>query len=252
MTTLRKTISDAFREAGITAVGETPDADQHAEGLDRLNALIKSLFGNELGDPLTSVNYGTAGLTNAFGISEDESSEIASVFLSANTRLILNISSAQTIFLPPNPRDGARIGLIDNAGNLSTYNVTLDGNGRRINGALTAVLNTNLANKEYFYRADLGQWISVLDLVADDQLPFPADFDDFFVTLLAMRLNPRYGAETSQEMGSVLTEMRKKFRARYKQITFVPSEDAITVLPSNPYSNSTFGVNSTDSFNHGG
>lgn len=236
MTTLRSIISKAFREAGITAVGETPDADQHAEGLDHLNNIITSLYGNELGEELLSVNYGTSGITNPYGLAEDDSWSISSVYLPSNTRLILNISTASNIFLPPNPRDGARIAIIDAKGTLASANVTLNANGRLIESSASVVLNTNSLNREWFYRADLATWVRVTDLLADDNVPWPQAFDNYLITLLAFRLNPRYGAQTDESLTAVIQDMKKRFRARYRQVTEVRSEDGITVLPSNPYS----------------
>lgn len=251
MTTLRQIITDAFRESNVVAVGETPDADQLAEALRRLNAIIKSLYGNEFGEPLLTVNYGSLGLTNVYGQAEDESSVVNSIYVPSNVRLIFNLSAATTLYLNPNPRDGARLAVIDNAGNLATKNATVNANGRLIESATTVVLNTNSLNREWFYRADLGAWTRVTDLVTDDTLPFPEDFDDFFVTLLTMRLNPRYGAETGQEVVSVLQDMKRKFRARYRQVTEMPSEDGIVLLSSNPYARRTLGLSSDIAFNLG-
>lgn len=227
MTTIRQIITDTFREAGILATGEEPDADQLDEALRRLNTLYKSLFGAELGEPLLPVNYGTQGLTNSFALDEDQASEINSTYVPSNSRLIFNIGSAVTLYLPPKPMDGARFGVIDNSGNLATYNVTVDANGRKIESASTLTLNTNSLNREWFYRADLAEWKRVADLLVGDESPLPAEFDDFLVTLLAFRLNPRYGAETDQNMIEILKRMRRLFRARYRQVTEMPSEAAL-------------------------
>lgn len=246
MTTNRDIINDAYREAGITGLGETPDADMLAEALRRLNTLYKSLFGNELGDPLTSVNYGQQGLTNNFAKNEDRSSEINSTFVPSNSRIVLNIGAATTLFLPPNPRDGARFGVIDNAGNLATYNLTVDANGRKIESVNPIVLNTNSVNREWFYRADLGNWTRVIDIVVDDPAPLPIEFDDLLTTLLAIRVNPRHGATTADEMVQVMKRIGKLFKARYRQVSKQSSEPGLYRLTSNPW----YLFDNTD-FNHG-
>lgn len=233
MTTIRQIIIDSFREAGIIATGDEPDADQLDESLRRLNTLYKSLFGAELGEPLNPVNYGTQGLTNSFALDEDRSSEIDSMYVPNNSRLIFNIGAATTLYLPPNPRDGARFGIIDNGGNLATYNVTVNANGRKIESGNTLTLNTNSLNREWFYRADLGNWARVIDLATGDDSPLPGEFDDFLVTLLAFRINPRYGAETNQNMIEILKRMRRLFRARYRQIEEQPSEAGLYRLTTN-------------------
>lgn len=235
MSTNRAIVHKGFREAGIIAVGELADAAEFEEGLDLLQGIYSSFFGTELGEPLASVNYGIEGLVNPYAIDEDISLYVKSAFLFVNKRYILNLEASQTLYLDPNPTDGARLGLIDNAGNLSTNNLILDGNGRQIEGNASITLATDSLNREWFYRADQGDWVRVIDIVADDQSPLPREFDDLLTTALALRLNPRYGAETSQEVQGVLTRMKRIFRARYKQVTEQFSELGMTRLPNSKF-----------------
>lgn len=232
MTTIRTIITDAYGETGIIGDGSDPSAEQLTKALRRLNALYASFFGAELGENLTTVNYGTAGLTNSYAISEDDSSDIKSTYLPTNIRLVLNNEVATTLYLDPNPDDGARFAVVDNAGNLATYNVTVNGNGRHIENASSVTLNTNSLNREWFYRADLGNWVRIADLTEDDESPLPSAFDDLLVTALALRLNPAYGAQTSQEMVDVFSRMKRLFKARYIQHREVNSEDALLYLPT--------------------
>lgn len=249
MTTIRKIIARGFRESGFIEVGGVPDADQLEEALDLLQRMYSSFFGNELGEQLTNANYGTAGLTNVYAKDEDQSPLISSVYVPENVRLILNINQATTLTLHPNPMDGARLAIIDNIGNLGTYNVTLNGNGRTIENAATALLNTNSVNREWFYRADLGGWTRVTDLVLDNESPLPREFDDLLTTILAIRLNPAYGAQTSQEVTEIVSRARRQFRARYRQSLQVASEDGLIRLPSNPFWSET--TSSSVAFNLG-
>lgn len=218
MTTLRQIIIDSLRESGVVAVGDTPDGDVHTEALSRLQKLIKSLYGNELGEPLASLDY------------EDILDYEAAP---ENSRIIFDLDSAVTVDLPENPRDGARFGVIDVGGTFATYNLTLDGNGRHIESAATQVLNTNSLNRAWLYRADLGNWARVTDLTASDESPFPEEFDDYLVLLLAMRLNPRYGAETKGETIEAFNRARRQFRARYRQNSEQNSEEALLRLSGN-------------------
>lgn len=247
--TISQLVSKGLREAGIIGVGDTPEAAEYEETADRLRRIISSFFGNELGENLQTVNYGRAGLVNPYAQELDTSSEIGSIYVPSNVRLVFNINVATTLYLNPNPDDGARFGLIDNAGNFATYNVTVNGNGRQIEMLNSVLLNANDQNREWFYRADLGNWVRVTDLGDSDESPLPQEFDDYLITLLAFRVNPRYGATTSQEMITVMTDMKKRFRARYKQRVEQPSEDGITLLPSNPFGRwNTF---NPQSFNRG-
>lgn len=226
MTTLRDIIQLSFREGGIIGVGTQPDGDEFDEAYAHLKTTIRSLFGNELGDPLTSYDVGLSGV-------QKSSNFIAEPFvLPDNSRLIFNLDKPASLYLNSAPRDGSRFAILDNLGNLSTYNVTLYGNGRRIEGGTTLTLNTNRMSREWFYRDDLSNWIKVTDLLPDDQSPLPEEFDDLLITLLAMRINPRYGTETHQETADILKRMRSQLRARYRQDTEMASEIGLLLLPS--------------------
>lgn len=251
MTSIRQLIIDSLREAGILEAGEAPEVNEFEEALRVLERMFKSLFGNELGEPLKTINYGLNGITNAYGIVTDMSSVITSTYVPGNLRIVFNASSANTIFLSPKPQDGARFAVIDNKGNFSTAPLTINANGRQIEGSTSLVLNTNSINREWFYRDDLASWVKVIDLDPADPSPLPDEFDDLLITLLAFRLNPRYGATTSSEMGDVMKRARRVFRARYKQQSEQSSELALLRLSS--YNGVWFytGLNSTDEFNRG-
>ena len=73
---------------------------------------------------------------------------------------------------------------------LSTANLTLDGNGRQIEGAATITLDNRWPRMRLgCIVLTLATWVRITDLaLADD--PTPRDFDDYWSILLAMRLNP--------------------------------------------------------------
>lgn len=233
MTTISSLISDAFRESGIIGVADTLDSNMQTEGLRRINALIYSLIGSELGENLPTISYGSQNITNTYGELEDYSSFIDSTFIPQNSRIIFNASEANTLFLDPAPRDGARIAIIDNAGNFATYNQVLNGNGRSIETSATVTLSTSDLVREWFYRADLANWVKVTDLIVSDQSPFPAKFDDLLIFMLAMRLNPSYGAATATETIALLDRARAQFRSRYRQERQVRADEALASI--NPW-----------------
>lgn len=234
MTTIRQLITDAMRESGILAVGVSPDAEEHTEALRHMHRLLRSLFGNELGERLKSANYGSSNMANPYGTAEDMSADIEASYIPSNCRLVLNNSEAATLYLHPQPQDGARLSVVDSKGNLATYNIILNGNGRQIEDATSVTLSTNFLNRDWFYRADLAKWVRVTDPDADDESPLPMEFDDYLTTLLAFRLNPRYGAETHVNLIETRRDFRSKFRARYRQIVEEMVEDGLLFLPSNP------------------
>lgn len=221
MTTARDIVKDALRESGILALGDTPSAESEEEGLKRLNVLIRSVLGYEVGEGLISMSY------------SDYQSTIDSQYVPSNVRLYLELEQDTTIDLEPNPQDGARLSILDMADNFSTNNLTLDGNGRLIEGGTTLVLNTNSENREWLYRADTGNWARVSTLTDGDDFPFPLEFEDFFVTSLAMRLNPRYGQEIPQATLVALRRAGNQLKARYAQKREVYSEAALYRLTSN-------------------
>lgn len=205
MTLASSIITDALRESNIIPMGNSPNANQLAESLTRLNAIVISTVGNEAGDALDDLNIGG---------SYDQSSYCSS-YVPDNARLMLNLSSAKTLKLDPQPFDGQRLSFVDIAGNLATYNLTLDANGRSIEGGATLVLNTNSDSRQWMYRSDLGGWIKITTLLSTDNLPFPSKFDDYFVTMLAMRLNPRYGQSLAPETTEALKRSRSQLRGHY-------------------------------------
>jgi hypothetical protein len=234
MTTIRQIVIDAMRDGGLIEVGTTPEAEEFTEAFNRLQVIVKSLFSNELSGGLVDVNYGTYSLANASAIAKDYSSLIQSAYVPKNIRLVVNNNTATTLYLDPIPQDGSRVGIIDNVGNFATAAITLNGNGRKVENTASVVLNTNSLVREWFYRADLGSWTRITDLTADSDSPLPTEFDDLLVTLLAMRINHRYGEQTSQETSAILTRIRNLFKSRYRQTQEIGVEEALQRLSSHP------------------
>jgi hypothetical protein len=213
VTLVSSIITDAYRENNI--LPGTPNADQVTEALRLLNASISALYGDEAGESLVDWPLGNFGR---------ESPEYDLAYTdrridrpTINKRLIAVNTEAKTIYLSLQPQDGSRMALADPFGRLASVPVTLDGNGRTIENAATLTLNTNGTYREWFYRADLGNWMRLSSLATTDQMPFPEDFDNFFVTMLNMRLNPRNGRAMDEQSAFVFKSERKKFVARYLQ-----------------------------------
>lgn len=200
-------IARAYRESNVISINKTPTTAEQAEGLNLLNSLILSTIGNEAGNELCDLNIG----------GEFDQSGVCSAFVPENARLVLNQSAARTLGLHPQPYDGQRVAVADAGANLATYNLILDGNGRRIETTATVALNTNSLSRQWMYRGDTGNWVRLTDLVAADTMPFPTEFDDYFIISLAMRLNPRNNATTAQESGSALERQLRQIRARYRR-----------------------------------
>lgn len=207
MTTASEIITAAYREGNLLGINASPTTAQQTEGLSLLNTILLVAIGFDAGQELSPLNVG--------GPYND--AEIAANFIPENAQLVLNLTSAQSLRLHPRPYDGQRVAVADVGQNLSTYNLTLDGNGRTIEGAATKVLSTDGSALQWLYRADLGDWKAIGALALSDALPFPIEFDDYFRALLAARLNPRYGQELQQGSAMWFDEMQRRFEARYRR-----------------------------------
>lgn len=221
MTVASAIIRSALRESNIIGVNSTPNAAQSAEALDRLNNLVSSSMGWEAGEPLLDWPVGTVGVVQ-YGWTGWTPYRWQRPH--SNVRLVVNHDMAETIILPAYPDDGARLALIDVGQNLSTLPITLDADGRRIEDQTSLVLNTDGESRSWLYRADLGNWIRIDSLTDSSELPFPSEFDDAFITLLAMRINPRYGRQITQETMAALERSVGQLRARYSQRVVTPAD----------------------------
>lgn len=227
MTTIRQIIIDAYRESGLVQVGTTPEADEFDEGLRKIQTMISALFGQELGEPLTTYSYGTTSGANSYATIKDAHTYLTNKYIPMNSRLIVTSSSPDTVYFPPVPRDGARIAVLDLEGNFATNNFTINGNGRKVEGANILTLDTDSASKEWFYRDDLGSWVLISDLTANSESPFPKEFDDFLTTMLAIRMNPRYQVQAAPETVQAYRKGRTQFISRYSQHRQAPAEVAL-------------------------
>jgi hypothetical protein len=214
LTLVSTIIQNAFRETNIVPVGQNPTTNQQSEALDRLNAIVLSTIGNEVGDDFTDLNIG----------GNYDQSTYTTTWVPDNARLIFNLNAATTFNLDPNPYEGQRLAFVDVGNNLASHSVTLNGNGRLIEGASSLTLSTNGDSRQWFYRADTGTWTKVNSLLTSDQMPFPQEFDDYFVTTLAMRLQPRYSQQLPSETLETLKRSRDQIRARYHNYKQVQSD----------------------------
>ena len=199
-------ITAAFRETNLIPVGTVPTTNQITEALGLLNTIVLSSVGNEIGDELRDLNIG--------GIYDE--SDYTLSYVPFNARLVLSLTAARTLYLNPEPYPGQRLAVSDAAGNLATYNLVIDGNGRKIEGTATITLNTNSDSRQWIYRADISTWTKITSLISSDPMPFPVDFDDYFTTALAIRLNPRFSQQMTQETVEAFKRAKKNIVARFR------------------------------------
>lgn len=199
-------ITAAYRETNLIPLASTPTTNQIAEALPLLNTIVLSSVGNEIGDRLNDLNIGGPFDETIFTLG----------WTPPNARLVFNLTAGTTIFLDPDPVAGQRLAFIDVGNNLTTYPVILNAYGRNIEGTPTITLNVSGDRREWLFRGDTGTWMKISTLLSTDTFPFPIDFDDFFITMLALRLNPRYGQLLSQESVEALKRGRRNIVSRYR------------------------------------
>jgi len=231
MATVLQIITDAYRQSNLISIGVAPTSLQETEGLRYLNRIVKSVFGQEVGENLEAIPIGAAGISRPSGYPWWKTDPGGDWFIPKNVRLMLNLEQSTNFYLHPAPDDGSRFAVIDVAGNLSTYPVTVYGNGRIIESADSVTLNTNSYNAEWFYRADLATWKKYSPLAILDTFPFPEEFEDFFILSLAFRLNPAYQRAFDQQSLISFNKQKTAITARYSQNKFSASELGLT-LPS--------------------
>lgn len=228
MTTTLEIITAAMRESNLIAIGVTPTVPQQNEGLLRLQALVSSVVGNQVGEKLQDWPIGLTGVNMSWPNGYQWWTSTEWRYPKKNSRLLLNADGPQTVYMPQEPDNGSRIAVVPVNQDLATMPVTLDGNGKLIAGAASVVLNNNAtAARVYIYQAETANWIQRIDLALVDPFYFPNDFDDYFITKLAMRLNPRYGRAVQAESAARFAEQERQIRAYYRQKQNMPADPAV-------------------------
>lgn len=216
MTLISTIISDAFREGNLTAVNTSPTSAEETEALRLLNRIISSMFGSEVGEDFVDVNLGKGNIDTSKPV-PPFLDDYPDYTVPVNSRLILNLTAATEVTLPSSPMNGAQFAVSDASNNLATYNLTVNGNGRMVEGATSLVLSTNGLDRSWFYRGDLADWKRLSDLLTSDESPFPSKYDDLLVIALALRINPRNGISLDPQSMTRYSKLRSQFLSEYRQ-----------------------------------
>jgi hypothetical protein len=250
VTLISTLIGDAYREANILPLGRAPNANQSTEALRLYNQNIRAIYGDDAGENLEDWPLGTFGVDEP-GFVDPRTTDLIQR-PPINQRLLATAAAPITVYLTAYPQDGARMAIVDPFGRLAAFPVTLDANGRTIEGNPTKAVNVNGTSQEWFYRADKGDWVKISSLVAADENPFPDDFDIFFSVGLALRLNPRYGRAMDPQTATVYKAQRAAFMARYLQSRPLEVDDSLSwPFMSSQSFNQAREFSSTRAFNRG-
>lgn len=200
MATANDIIARALKLLGVGADGEPISASDAVDGLVALNALLDSLPANGVGSPLTPIN-----------VSEGHDS-------SGNEALFV-ASGGVRITLPEMPIDGMRVQVVDVGGAFGVAPVTLERNGRLLEGAANnATLSDVGLNRTWLYRADLGDWRRIGSLTATAQIPYPSRFDEAIAAQLAAKLAPTYSVPVTGDLAEMIASGRQAMAAAYTQL----------------------------------
>lgn len=235
MTTVASIISDAFRETNLIPLGVTPTSVQSAEAFRLLSTIVASVFGSDIGENLNPFPLGRNNIQSPQGYPWWNNSIPGNVFVPSNRRIMCNLTGAGLINLDPTPDDGARMGVVDVSGNFATNPLTINGNGRNIEGVASKTYNTSGMTQEWIYREDLGNWVLLTPIDINGSMPLPPEFDDYFIIMLAVRLNPRYGASMSSASMMTLKNITSQLNARYSQSTTQVGSEIGLVRLTNSY-----------------
>lgn len=231
MTTVSSIIKSALRETNLIPLGVEPTQDQLDESFGLLSTIVAGVLGNEAGEGLVPFPLGTDGINSPAGYPWWSNELPGNVFVPFNTRVMCNLTGPGLINLHPRPHDGARMGIVDVNQSFGIHPLTVNGNGRNIEGDEFMTYDTPGEIRQWVYREDLGNWVTVIPLLIGAEMPWPPEFDDMFIIMLAMRLNPRYGQVIHPASAQVLTLAMSKFSARYTQsFTQMPSEAGLLYL----------------------
>lgn len=218
MTLISSIITSAYRESNMLPLSKAPSANQVTEALNLFRTLYTSSFGSAIGYRLADWSVqSAAAIVDPSSFPADLT---AGFTVFPNSRLLCKLAAATTLLLNPYPQDGEIFSAIDVGANFGANNLTLDANGRLIEGVSTKVLSVNGARGRWFYNASIGGWSAVLDsttFLATADIGLPSDFDDYWIVMLAMRLSPRYGRALTDETKQRLTMMHDEIEARYSQ-----------------------------------
>lgn len=100
MTLIADLITDAYRQSNLLALGTTPSQLQQDEALRYLDRIVQSVFGIEVGEPLTAIPLGRQNISRPSGYPGWGNDPGGEWFVPKNTRLILNLDQSVTVYLP--------------------------------------------------------------------------------------------------------------------------------------------------------
>lgn len=195
MATCQDVLKQAMRGIGILDNARL-DAATALEGMIVFNDLFRAMLGNGIGPRLDPVNQST------------------STAVRNGTRYMVGAATL-TLTLPSNPKDGDRFGFVDSRGALASYPVTINPNGRFLEGVTSStVANTNNLERTYFYTSHSATWTKERDYTKGMDFPLAAEARRGFTDLLSVAL-----ADSNGEAGAVSDNLKARAAIGWASIT---------------------------------
>lgn len=245
MTTASELVKESYRESNIIAIEQDPTTSQYTEGLARLNNVLKSAYGFLMGEFLSDWPVPSDQSTGTVDAnspllpgSKSKPDKLNNAYPPCNTRIVWD-GSTQTVYFPARPNDGARMSVVKASGAAasSTGYITIDGNGRYIEGSSTYTSDDEFTERSWLYRADLASWVALTTLELTDDCPFPAEFDDLWSCATSIRLAPRYGKQIQEGTIAAVRQLQTTLKTKYRQETPSPSGGSLLQTSDQAYSN---------------
>lgn len=235
MTTAKDLVFAAYREGNLVSINSETgianvNAGQLVEGLALLNKYLDSLYGFELGEfnfdwPVPPSQKSPVPARYPINPKNEDLKSNVWPYPPGNVRILLNLVSDTTIYMPQAPDNGARYQFI-NIGDPTTFKLTVVGNTRLIKGQ-PEITETpgDLNGQRLLYRSDLGDWTLFTTLTETSESPLPFLYDDLLSIGTFQRLAPRQGRSMQVESIDTHKRLLKRLKAEFRQSVPIPSAD---------------------------
>jgi len=195
--TVRDVIKRSNRLMGALATGDDPSADELADALISYNSMVRAMFGTIIGPRLSALTAAESLTGEPGGLYQVGSAPI-------------------TLTLPAQPRNGARIGVVDANLALAANPCTVSRNGRLLEGAAANLtLDTDGESRIWFFRGDTGNWVREADAVVDEPACFPDPLAAYLPDMLAVYLAGEFGSDIRPDVVAKALEGRQAFARAY-------------------------------------
>jgi len=232
-------ISFAYREANFNTVSGVPTTVEFAEGLTLLQPIVNALPGmvtNIRMKPwfIPAPQKVSAIAADYPAYSSDALAPQNIYNPPSNRRLMMRNTEDVDVFFQYQPQPGAIMEYVDTGhegivtlnGNASFFGLTGSNESVVINPEGAGGRN---APRRWHYRADFGGWQELTTLALTSTIPYPVEFDDYFITALAVRLSPRFGSEPRQ-----VTILRFQQMEAYIRDQWLQAEEVLSGAHAQP------------------